>query len=165
MDGGSTETLNREAKKREFQGAIEKESGHDASMGDDSMDGLDGPLSRGLQAIPKWNLFAEEKEFRTVECCGRSVVWESVELERGWIVGGLHGHFLVADFDVHRLGRFCYCKDVSENRMERTLELFTPSELLRGLRFLAVIAEMERTIEDCWWCSKMDCGRAGWMDS
>ena len=39
--------LNREveAKKRKLQEAIEKESGKDARMGDDSMDGLDGSLS------------------------------------------------------------------------------------------------------------------------
>ena len=39
--------LNREveAKKRKLQEAVEKESGKDARMGDDSMDGLDGSLS------------------------------------------------------------------------------------------------------------------------
>ena len=39
--------LNREvkAKKRKLQEAIEKESGKDARMGDESMDGLDGSLS------------------------------------------------------------------------------------------------------------------------
>ena len=35
----------REAKKRKLQEAVEKESGKDARMGDDSMDGLDGSLS------------------------------------------------------------------------------------------------------------------------
>ena len=30
----------------------------------------------------------------------------------------LYGHFHVADFDAHRLGRFCCCKNVSENWME-----------------------------------------------
>ena len=42
-------------------------------------------------------------------------------------------------------------------------ELFTPPELLGGLRCPAVIvkSEMERTVEDCWECGKMDCGRAG----
>ena len=34
-----------EAKKRKLQETIEKESGKDARMGDDSMDGLDGSLS------------------------------------------------------------------------------------------------------------------------
>ena len=34
-----------EAKKRKLQEAIEKESGKDARMGDESMDGLDGSLS------------------------------------------------------------------------------------------------------------------------
>ena len=39
--------LNREveAKKRKLPEAIEKESGKDARMGDDAMDGLDGSLS------------------------------------------------------------------------------------------------------------------------
>ena len=39
--------LNREveAKKRKLQEAVEKESGKDARMGDDSMGGLDGSLS------------------------------------------------------------------------------------------------------------------------
>ena len=46
----------------------------------------------------------EEKEFGSVECCDRSGVPASVGLERGWTVGGLYGHFPVADFDAHRLG-------------------------------------------------------------
>ena len=49
---------------------------------------------------------ADRKEFGTVECCDRPGVFESVELERGWTVRGFNGHFPVADFDAHRLGRF-----------------------------------------------------------
>ena len=43
-------------------------------------------------------------------------------------------------------------------------ELFTPSELLGGFAMSGSYrqSEMERTIEDCRGCGKMDCGRAGW---
>ena len=37
-----------------------------------------------LQAISEWKRLVEEKEFGTVECCDRSDVLESVDLERGW---------------------------------------------------------------------------------
>ena len=60
--------------------------------------------TRILQATFEWKRLDEEKEFGTVECCDRSGVFESVELERGWFVRGLYGHFPVADFDAHRLG-------------------------------------------------------------
>ena len=52
--------------------------------------------TRILQAI--W------KEFGSVGCCDRTGVSESVELERGWSVGGLHRHFPVANLDAYRLG-------------------------------------------------------------
>ena len=60
--------------------------------------------TRILQVISEWKLPVEGKEFGSVVCCDRSGVSESVELELGWTVGGLHGHFLVADFDAHRFG-------------------------------------------------------------
>ena len=60
-----------------------------------------------LQAISEWKRPGEGKEFGSVECWDGTGVFESVELERGWTgLGGLFGHFPVADFDAHRLGRF-----------------------------------------------------------
>ena len=73
--------------------------------------------TRILQAAFEWKPHEEEKEFGTVECCDRSGVLESVELERGWSGRGLYRQFPVADFDAHRLG-CCCCKNVSENWME-----------------------------------------------
>ena len=57
-----------------------------------------------LQAVFEWERLEEEKEFGTVECCDRSGVLESVELEGGWFGRGLYRHFPVVDFDAHRLG-------------------------------------------------------------
>ena len=51
------------------------------------------------------------------------------------VTGGLYGHFLVADFDAHRLGR--YGVNVGAH------ELSTPSELLGGLRCPAVIVNQK----------------------
>ena len=85
--------------------------------------------TRILQSFSDWERFAVR--FAPVD---RSGVSESVEVERGWTVGGLHRHFPVADLDAHRLGR------VDVARMLRKLdgvnvgahELFTPPELLGG---------------------------------
>ena len=55
-----------------------------------------------MQAKTEWKRPVDEKEFGSVECCDRSGASGRVELERGWTVGG---HFLVADFDAHRLRR------------------------------------------------------------
>ena len=57
-----------------------------------------------LQAIFEWKLPVEGKEFGSVECCDRSGVSESVELECGWFDRRLHRYFLVADFNARRLG-------------------------------------------------------------
>ena len=60
--------------------------------------------TRILQAVFEWKQHEEEKEFGTVECCDRSGVLESVELECGWFGRGLYRYFPVADFNAHRLG-------------------------------------------------------------
>ena len=110
----------------------------------------------------------EEKEFGTVEYCDRSGVFESVELERGWTLRGLHGHFLVEDFDAHRLRCFAVASMFQKiGWSERWC-----TRIVHAVRTLGRIAmlgshrdsEMERSIEDCWWCYKMECGRAGWTD-
>ena len=62
--------------------------------------------TRILQAISKWKRFAEWREFGSAKRCDRPYVFGSAELERGWSGGRFNGHFLVADFDAHRLGRF-----------------------------------------------------------
>ena len=99
-----------EAKKRKLLEAIEKESTmKDVRMADQLL-GWSGWISvvvkmqtRILQAILEWKRFAEWKESGSVKSCDRPCVSESVELERGWTVGGFNGHFPVADFDAHRL--------------------------------------------------------------
>ena len=167
----STET---ETKKRKLQETIEKESGKDARMGDDlpwmvwmALCRREGCKHGYCKQLSEWKRPVEEKEFGTVECCDRSSVFESVELERGWTVGGLYGHFPVADFDAHRLGRFVVARMIKNiGWSERWC-----TRIVHAVRTLGRIAmpshretEMERTIEDCWWCGKMDCGRAGWTD-
>ena len=54
-----------------------------------------------LQAISDWERFAIPKVFGPVEWCDRPCDFDSVELERGWTVGGSNRHFLVVDFDAH----------------------------------------------------------------
>ena len=71
-----------------------------------------------LQAISEWESFVERKRDGTVRRYDRPCESESVELERGGTVRGFDRHVPVADFDAHRLGRFCCCKIVSENWME-----------------------------------------------
>ena len=122
-----------------------------------------------LQAISEWKRPGDGKEFGSVECWDGTGVFESVELERGWTgLGGLFGHFPVADFDAHRLGRFVVA------RMSKKIGWSERwcSQIVHAVRTLGRTAmprshrksEMERTIEDCRWCGKMDCGRAGWTD-
>ena len=65
------------------------------------------------------------------------------------------------------LGCVAVARMFSENWMGWTLvlhELFTPSELYGRFAMSGSYrqSEMERTIEDCRGCGKMDCGRAGW---
>ena len=67
------------------------------------------------------------KEFGTVECCDRPSVFESAELERGWTL---------TDWDVLLL-QDCFRKLDGVN--VGTHELFTPSELLGGVRCPAAI--------------------------
>ena len=83
----------------------------DVKMSDDGMDGLCVSVvvkvqTRLLQAIYEWERFAVRKgRSGSVGWCDRPCEFESVELERGWIVGGVNRHFLVADIDAHRSGR------------------------------------------------------------
>ena len=122
--------------------------------------------TRILQAIFEWKRLEEEKEFGTVECCDISGVFESVELERGWFVRGLYRHFPVADFDAHRLG----CVVVTRMFQKIGWSERWCTRNVHAVRTLGRIAmsgscrqsEMERTIEDCRGCGKMDCGRDGW---
>ena len=110
--------------------------------------------TRILQAISEWKRPVEGKEFGYVECCDRTGVSESVELERGWSVGGLHRHFLVANLDAHRLGRVDVARMFQETRWSERRY----SRIVHTARTLGRIAmsgnhrqsEMERTIEDRW---------------
>ena len=102
--------------------------------------------TRILQSFSDWERFAVR--FAPVD---RSGVSESVEVERGWTVGGLHRHFPVADLDAHRLGRV----DVA-----RMFEKTGWSQ--RWCTRIVHAAGTLGRIEDCWRCGKMDCGRAGW---
>ena len=106
-----------------------------------------------LQAMSEWKRPVEGKEFGSVVCCDRSGVSESVELERVWTVGGVYRHFLVADFDAHRLGRFVAARMFQKiGWSERWC-----SRIVHTARTLGRIAmlgnhrepEMERTIVDC----------------
>ena len=58
--------------------------------------------TRILQEISECKQYEKEKEFGTVECCDRSGVLESVELECGWSGRRLYRHFPVADFNARR---------------------------------------------------------------
>ena len=60
--------------------------------------------TRILQALSEWERFAERKRVGAVRRHDRPCDSESVELERGWTVGGVNGHYSVADFDAHRVG-------------------------------------------------------------
>ena len=110
--------------------------------------------TRILQAICEWKRPVEGKEFGSVGCCDRTGVSDSVELERGWSVGGLHRHFLVANLDAHRLGRV----DVARMFQKTGWSKRWYSRIVRTARTLGRIAmpcshrqsEMERTIKDCW---------------
>ena len=90
--------------------------------------------TRTLRAISEWKRPVEGKEFGSVVCCDRSCVSESVELERGF-----YGHFPVADFDAHRLGRV----DAARLFQTGANVLFTPPELLGGLRCPTVIVNQK----------------------
>ena len=122
--------------------------------------------TRILQAIFECKQREKETEFGTVERCDRSGVIESVELECGWIGRRLYRYFPVADFNARRLGRVVVARMFRKTGwIERGR-----SRIVHAVRTLGRIAmsggyrqsEMERTIEDCRGCGKMDCGRAGW---
>ena len=74
--------------------------------------------TRILQAISEWERFAVRKGSGSVEWCDRPCEFESVELERGWIVGGVNRHFIAADIDALRLGRMFVAKMNQKNWME-----------------------------------------------
>ena len=122
--------------------------------------------TRILQAIFECKQHAKEKEFGTVERCDRSGVLESVELECGWIGGRLYRYFPVADFNARRLGRVAVARMCQKTGWSER----GSSRIVHAVRTHGRIAmsgrdrqsEMERTIEDCWGCGKMDCGRVGW---
>ena len=111
LDDGSPEAQQRRRSKEEKIARDDREGVKERCQNGRRCHGWSGWFSvvmrvrtRKLQAIFEWKRFEEEKEFRTVECCDRSSVLESVELERGWFGRGLYRHFPVADFDAHRLG-------------------------------------------------------------
>ena len=166
--------LNKEvaAKKRKLQETIVRESRQEARM-DDAMDDLDGSVvvkvqTRILQEISVRQQHEQEKEFGTVECCDRSGILESVELECGWSGRRLCRHFSVADFNARRLGCVavarmfqktgwggCWCARIVH--AVRTPGRFAMSGSYRK-------SEMERTIEDCRGV-RHDGLRSSWMDS
>ena len=122
--------------------------------------------TRIWQAIFEWKRLEEENEIGSVACCDRSGVFESVELERGWFGRGMYRHFPVADFDAHRLE----CVVVARMFQKIGWSERWCTRIVHAVRTLGRIAmsgcyrqsKMERTVEDCRGCGKMDCGRAGW---
>ena len=81
-------------------------------------------LVRFFFFLKKGQVETEEREEE------RPGVFDSVELERGWTVRGFNGHFLFADFDAHRFGRFvvarmfqkagwsdCWCTEKERRRV------------------------------------------------
>ena len=60
--------------------------------------------TRILQEIFLCQQHEQEKEFGTVECCDRSGILESVELEFRFSGRRLYRHFPVADFNARRMG-------------------------------------------------------------
>ena len=115
-----------------------------------------------------WERFVVWKGFGSVEWCDRPCDFESVGLKRGWTVEGLHGHFLVADFDAHRVGCFVVARIFqeagwSECWCTRTIhEERTCGRTVMPSSHHA--SEMEWPIKSCWRGGQMDCGRAGWTD-
>ena len=91
--------------------------------------------------IAGWERFAVRKGFGAVEWCDRLCDFGSVELERGWTFGGFNGHFLVTDFDAHRLGCFVVARMFQEAGGVNVgaHEQFTKNEFVGGLRCPAVI--------------------------
>ena len=111
LDNGSPETQQRSGSKEEKITRDDREGIKERCQNGRRFHGWSGwfsvimrVLTRILQAWFEWKRLEEEKSFDTVECCDRSSVFGSVELERGRFVKGLYGHFPVADFDAHRLG-------------------------------------------------------------
>ena len=145
--------LNREveAMKRKLQEAIEKESGKDARMGDDPMDGLDGSLSsRGCKhgycnQNPSGHGLSKGKNSGL-----SSAVTDPVSLKvLSWNVAGLSEDYtdifasqisMLTDWDVLMLQE-CFRKLDGVNVGAH--ELFTPPELLGGLRCPAVIVNQK----------------------
>ena len=60
--------------------------------------------TRILQDISVCQQHEKERKFGPVECCDRSGILDSVELECGWSGRKLCRHFPVADLNAHRLG-------------------------------------------------------------
>ena len=114
LDGGSTKTLTRSGSEEERTPRGDREIIHNGRRQDVGRRfGWSGWLSVVvtvqtwiLQATSEWTRLAEWKEFGSAKCCDRPCVFESTELERSRSGGRLNGHFPVADFDDHRLGRF-----------------------------------------------------------
>ena len=112
-------------KKTKIQEAVEKElAKEDSKMSDLGTDDLEESSAvvkvRAwmLQAISEWERLVERKRDGTVRRYDRPCGCESVGLERGWTVGGFTRLFSDADFDAHRVGYFCCCKNVSKHWME-----------------------------------------------
>ena len=104
-----------EAKKRKLQETIEKDSGKDARM-DDAMDVWmvlcrREVQTRILQAISEWKQHEKTNEFGTVECCDRSSVLESVELECGWSGRRLYRQFSCRRFQCLQIGMCCLLQE------------------------------------------------------
>ena len=108
--------------------------------------------TRILQEISECKQHEKEKEFGSVECCDRSGVLESVELECGWSVRRLYRHFPVADFNARRLG----CVAVVRMFQKTGWGGCWCARIVHAVRTLGRIAmsgsyrqsDLERTIED-----------------
>ena len=122
--------------------------------------------TRILQAISQWKRPVEGKEFGSVECCDRSDISGSVELERGWTVGGLHKRFLsqismLTDWDVLVLQE-CFRKLNGVNVGAH--ELFTPPELLGDCDAQQSSCIRDGVVNQKLFEERTDGLRSSWMD-
>ena len=173
LDDGGPETQQRSRSKEEKTARDDREGINERCQNGRRCHGWFGWFSvvmrvqtRILQAIFECKQHEKEKEFGTVDCCDRSSVLESVELECRWSGRRLYRYFLVADFNARRLGcvavaRMFQKTGWSERGCSRIVHAVrTPWRIAMSGSYRQ--SEMERTIEECRRCGKMDYGRAGW---
>ena len=126
----------------------------------------EGAKKRILQAISEWKRLWKRQNSRLSNAATDPVSLKVLS----WNVAGLAEDctdiFPVADFNARRFG----CITVARMFPQTGWVDVGGARIVHAVRTLGRIAmsgshcqsEMERTIEDCRGCGKMDCGRAGW---